>query len=197
MPPFWTHMEFKWELKLQKSKSFLHQLPSTHNSSLKIGFFKGLGFLFFQFIFEWCNGRRHPRVLPHLKGDFKASNTPCMQHYLAVLSHTIFLCCLNIWRGPSCFVIALQHFGEYGRQISSAEWNSSALDSDLKILHPWFVQTEAFSRMYQMPLTLLVNYSVVPPIMYDLFGLIAASNCILGRMTRVNSWKQALIFRPI
>lgn len=154
MPPVWTYMELTWELKLQKSKSFLHQLPSTNNSSQKIGFFKGLGFLFFFFSSSYLNDAMAGDTLGcyHTsRGDFKASNTPCMQHYLAVLSHTIVLCCLNIWRGPSCFVIALHPLGEYGRQISSGEWNSSALDSDLKILHPWFVQTEAFSRMYQMP----------------------------------------------
>jgi len=88
------------------------------------------------------------------RGDFKASNAPCVQHYLTVSSHTIVLCCLNIWRRPSCFVIALQPFGGYGRQISSAEWNSSALDSGLKILRPWFAQTKAFSRTYHMPITL-------------------------------------------
>lgn len=105
-------------IKLQKSKSCLHQLPSANNSSLKIGFLKGLRFLFSS---SYLNDAMTGDTLGcyHTsRGDFKASNTPCMQHYLAILSHTIVLCCLNIWRGVSRFVIALQPFGEHRRQIS-------------------------------------------------------------------------------
>lgn len=119
MAQFWTCIKLRWELNLQKSKSCPHQLPSASNSSLKIGLFKGLRFLFSS---SYLNDAMTGDTLGcyHTsRGDFKASNTPCMQHYLAVLSHTIVLCCLNIWRGVSCSVIALQPFGEHRRQISS------------------------------------------------------------------------------
>lgn len=149
MPPFGKCMDLDWELKLQWSEPLFHQLPSTSNSSLKIGFLKGFGCLFYSS--SYLNDAMAGDTLGcyhTLRGDFKASNTPCMQHYLAALSHTFVLYCLNIWRGLSCFVIALQPSGEHGRQISSAEWNSSELDSVSKNFHPWFVQTKAFSRMY-------------------------------------------------
>lgn len=112
-------MKLRWELNLQKSKSFLHQLPSANNSSLKIGFFKGLKFLSSSSYLSDAMTGDTLGCYHTSRGDFKASNTPCMQHYLAVLSHTIVRCCLNICRGVSRFVIALQPFGEHRRQISS------------------------------------------------------------------------------
>lgn len=141
-------------IKLQKSKSCLHQLPSANNSSLKIGFLKSLRFPFSS---SYLNDAMTGDTLGcyHTsRGDFKASNTPCMQHYLAILFS--YHCSLLLKYLERCVMLCYCPSAFWRAQKTDLLWNSSALDSDFKILHPRFVQTKAFSRTYQIPFTLLV-----------------------------------------